>query len=109
MPIYEYVCIKCGDEFEQLQRFSEKPLEKCKKCGGKLHKLISTSSFQLKGTGWYVTDYARSTNVAARNKKTESKSDIRTESKTDSKTDSSKDSAQKTDSKSGETPSSSKK
>ena len=113
MPIYEYVCTKCGNEFEQLQRFSEKPLEKCKKCGGKLHKLISTSSFHLKGTGWYVTDYSRSTNAAARSKKTDSETDSKTVPKTDSKTDSntksSSDSASITDSKSTETSSSSKK
>jgi putative FmdB family regulatory protein len=109
MPIYEYVCTKCGDEFEQLQRFSEKPLEKCKKCGGKLHKLISTSSFHLKGTGWYVTDYARSTNAAARSTKSTSSPDIKTDSKTDSKNDSSNNSTSKTDSKSSETASPSKK
>jgi putative FmdB family regulatory protein len=109
MPIYEYVCTKCGDEFEQLQRFSEKPLEKCKKCGGKLHKLISTSSFHLKGTGWYVTDYARSTSAAARGPKSDSKADIRTDSESDSKTSSTKDSAPKPDSKPSEKAPSSKK
>ncbi len=58
MPIYEYECTQCGDQTEVLQRFSDKPLTKCKNCGGKLHKLISHSSFHLKGSGWYVTDYA---------------------------------------------------
>lgn len=58
MPIYEYECEVCGAVEEALQRFSDKPLKKCKKCSGKLHKLISQSSFHLKGTGWYVTDYA---------------------------------------------------
>ena len=59
MPIYEYQCRKCGDEFDAIQGFSDKPLKKCKKCGGSLHKLISECSFHLKGTGWYVTDYAK--------------------------------------------------
>ena len=58
MPIYEYECEKCGRIEEALQRFSEKPLTKCKHCSGRLHKLISQSTFHLKGTGWYVTDYA---------------------------------------------------
>lgn len=57
MPIYEYECSKCGRIDEVLQKFSDKPLIKCKHCSGKLHKLISHSSFHLKGTGWYITDY----------------------------------------------------
>ena len=58
MPIYEYECTKCGKLEEVYQKFSDKPLSKCRQCSGKLHKLISQSSFHLKGTGWYVTDYA---------------------------------------------------
>ena len=58
MPIYEYECTKCGKIKEAIQNFSDKPLTKCNHCSGKLHKLISQSSFHLKGTGWYVTDYA---------------------------------------------------
>lgn len=58
MPIYEYECNKCGKIHEVFQKFSDKPLTRCKACSGKLHKLISHSSFHLKGTGWYVTDYA---------------------------------------------------
>jgi putative FmdB family regulatory protein len=58
MPIYEYECTKCGRIEEIFQKFSDKPLVKCGHCSGKLHKLISHSSFHLKGTGWYVTDYA---------------------------------------------------
>jgi len=58
MPIYEYVCNKCGHEFEISQRITDKPLKKCKECGGKLQKIISNTSFVLKGTGWYKTDYA---------------------------------------------------
>lgn len=57
MPIYEYQCQKCGEIEEALQKFSDKPLTKCKHCSGRLHKLVSQSSFHLKGTGWYVTDY----------------------------------------------------
>ena len=58
MPIYEYECSECGKIEEALQKFSDKPLKKCRHCSGKLHKIVSHSSFQLKGSGWYVTDYA---------------------------------------------------
>lgn len=58
MPIYEYQCDQCGRVEEVFQKISEKPLTKCGNCSGKLHKLISQSAFHLKGTGWYVTDYA---------------------------------------------------
>lgn len=58
MPIYEYECTKCGHQTEALQKFSDAPLTECELCHGKLMKLISHSTFHLKGTGWYVTDYA---------------------------------------------------
>ena len=58
MPIYEYQCSKCG-VFEVTQRITEDPLKKCPSCRAKVIKLISNTSFQLKGTGWYVTDYGR--------------------------------------------------
>lgn len=59
MPIYEYRCMKCNNEFEAMQKFSDAPLSKCPTCGGKAKRLISRSSFQLKGSGWYLTDYAK--------------------------------------------------
>ncbi len=59
MPIYEYRCERCGREFEEWQKFSDHPVETCTVCGGGTHRLISQSTFILKGTGWYVTDYAR--------------------------------------------------
>ena len=58
MPIYEYQCRKCNAHVEILQKITDKPLTKCGKCGGRLEKQWSSTSFQLKGTGWYVTDYA---------------------------------------------------
>ena len=58
MPIYEYKCSACG-VFELTQRITEDPLEECPTCQGEVRKLISSTSFQLKGTGWYVTDYGR--------------------------------------------------
>ena len=63
MPLYEYECINCGQIEEALQKFSDKPLKKCRHCSGSLRKLISNSSFHLKGSGWYVTDYANKTSA----------------------------------------------
>jgi putative FmdB family regulatory protein len=60
MPLYEYECEKCGHRFEKIQKFSDPPLDVCPKCGGALHKMQSAPAFQFKGTGWYVTDYAKS-------------------------------------------------
>jgi putative FmdB family regulatory protein len=59
MPIYEYECLACGRRTEALQRMTDPPLAACPECGGAVKKLISRPAFQFKGTGWYVTDYAR--------------------------------------------------
>ena len=59
MPRYEYECIKCQKVHEVIQKFSDAPLEKCPECGGPITKVFSQSSFALKGTGWYTTDYKR--------------------------------------------------
>jgi len=58
MPIYEYQCPKCGHQEEIWQKISDKPVAKCERCKGRMKKLISQSTFHVKGTGWYVTDYA---------------------------------------------------
>ncbi len=58
MPIYEYECQKCKTHTEVFQKISDKPLKKCRACGGRLEKQWSQSGFQFKGSGWYVTDYA---------------------------------------------------
>lgn len=58
MPIYEYQCAACGQTVEKWQKLSEDPLTVCSACGGSLHKIISNCAFHLKGSGWYVTDYA---------------------------------------------------
>ena len=62
MPIYEYQCAKCG-VFEVTQRITENPLKKCPTCKGKVERIISATSFVLKGSGWYATDYAKSGNT----------------------------------------------
>ena len=72
MPIYEYHCAKCGD-FEVMQKISDKPLSNCPTCRRKVNKLISSTSFQLKGSGWYVTDYARKGNAGSSGKKSDDK------------------------------------
>ena len=61
MPIYEYECRKCKAHVEAFQKVSDKPLTKCRKCGGKLERKISAPAIQFKGSGWYVTDYAAKT------------------------------------------------
>lgn len=73
MPIYEYECEKCGHRFEKIQKFSDPPLETCDKCGGPVHKMQSAPAFQFKGTGWYVTDYAKSGKTGTDDKKTDDK------------------------------------
>jgi len=76
MPIYEYACKKCGKTIEVIQKFSDRALRKHEGCGGALTKLISASGFQFKGTGWYVTDYAKKSGTpSAESKDSGTKSD----------------------------------
>ena len=60
MPIYEYKCKKCGHRFEKIQKFSDPHVKKCPECGGAIEQVISAPAVQFKGSGWYVTDYAKS-------------------------------------------------
>ena len=87
MPIYEYECRKCGAHVEAFQKVNDKPLTKCRKCGGKLDRKISAPAIQFKGSGWYVTDYAKTT----KNEKSESES--ATESKSEKTEKKSKESS----------------
>ena len=59
MPLYEYECEKCGHRFEKIQKFSDPPVKTCPRCEGKVKKLPSAPAIQFKGSGWYITDYAR--------------------------------------------------
>ena len=86
MPIYEYQCQKCGT-FEATQKITDKALAKCPTCKGKVKKLISNTSFQLKGTGWYVTDYARKGQNGDSKGKSSEPSKPSGESKSESKID----------------------
>ena len=66
MPLYEYECSQCGHRFELIQRFSDPPADTCATCGqGPVHKLLSAPAVHFKGTGWYVTDYAKKTGASA--------------------------------------------
>jgi len=98
MPLYEYQCDECEHRFEQIQRFSDPLASSCPKCGGAVTKLVSSPAIQFKGTGWYVTDYARKpsgdepsktsdtapkTDTSGEKKKTDSKSTPAPSSSTD--------------------------
>ena len=74
MPIYEYECEACGQVHEVMQKMSDKPLSDCPGCSGKVHKRISQCSFHLKGTGWYVTDYANGAKASSPPKDTKADS-----------------------------------
>src|SRR5215467_13752478 len=91
MPLYEYRCSKCSEQFEVLQKFSDAPLSVHENCGGAVERLISAPGLQFKGSGWYITDYARSGSKATSDGKpdgkSESKSDSKSETKTETKTE----------------------
>jgi putative FmdB family regulatory protein len=95
MPLYEYHCSKCDKNFEVLQRFSDAPLTVHEACGGAVERVLSAPAFQLKGSGWYATDYARSGKPPGDGtpekkpdeaKPAEAKGEGKTETKTESKT-----------------------
>src|ERR1019366_6928356 len=106
MPLYEYVCDACSHRFELIRKFSDPPLDKCPVCGGAVHKLQSAPAIQFKGSGFYITDYAKKEHVAAakadhespaasetkdakdsggKGKKTETKAETKTETTTGTK------------------------
>ena len=85
MPLYEYRCQSCSQVFEVIQKFADAPLTVHEACGGEVERLISASAFQFKGSGWYVTDYAKSKGANGTNSGSpESKSEGKTETKSDS-------------------------
>ena len=89
MPIYEYRCNACGHQEEHLQKVSEAPLSVCPACGKpEYRKLLSAAGFQLKGTGWYATDFKGSSKKPADKKNSDTSSDAKSDTKSDTKSDS---------------------
>ena len=82
MPLYEYQCDACGHRFEVIQKFSDPLVDTCPKCGSPVRKLMSSPAIQFKGSGWYITDYAKKDSAPA-------KSDSKTETKAEGKSESS--------------------
>jgi putative FmdB family regulatory protein len=111
MPLYEYECKKCGHRFEKIQKFSDRMVKKCPDCGGQVEQMISAPAVQFKGTGWYVTDYAKKTSSPGSSNSGDSaskdKKDDKSKSDGGSKDSSPKDSSSK-ESSSKESSSSSK-
>src|SRR3954447_14299219 len=103
MPIYEYRCAVCGHQDEHLQKVSDAPLAVCPACGKrKYQKQLSAAGFQLKGTGWYATDFkgaAKKSDSKKSDSKTETKTETKSDTKSDTKTDSKPDSKSETKSK----------
>ena len=85
MPNYEYLCKNCGHRFEQIRKFSDKQLRKCPECGGVIEQVISAPAVQFKGSGWYVTDYAKKGAVSAGSPSSSSEGDSGTKEAKDSK------------------------
>jgi len=80
MPVYEYVCEQCDNHIELMQKITEEPLKTCPYCKGQLKKMISSTSFVLKGTGWYATDYASGKNSSPKTPETKTQKDNSTKS-----------------------------
>ena len=85
MPLYEYECDACRRRFEVIQKFSDARLTTCEECGGHLHKLLSSPAIQFKGSGWYVTDYARAAKSDTKSGESKSEGTAAADAKTDSK------------------------
>ena len=106
MPLYEYQCDACGHRFEVIQKFSDAPLESCDKCGGAVRKLLSSPAIQFKGSGWYITDYARAGKSdsgaskdggsAGGDAKTDTKSDTKSETKSEATSETKSDTKSET-------------
>ena len=99
MPLYEYECKKCGHRFEKIQLYSAKMVKKCPECGGQVEQMISAPAVQFKGSGWYVTDYAKKSSSPGASGSNDSsakeKKDDKPKSDSASKDGSSKDSSTK--------------
>ncbi len=97
MPLYEYECKKCGHRFEKIQLYSAKMVKKCPECGGQVEQMISAPAVQFKGSGWYVTDYAKKSTSpgSSGDSASKDKKDDKPKSDSASKESSSKDGSSK--------------
>jgi putative FmdB family regulatory protein len=97
MPLYEYQCKKCHHRFERIQKFSDPHVKKCPDCGGAVEQVVSAPAVQFKGSGWYVTDYAKksSAGTSSSNGESSSKKDDKKETKSEAKSESSSKKAEK--------------
>jgi putative FmdB family regulatory protein len=91
MPLYEYQCKKCHHRFERIQKFSDPHVKKCPDCGGPVEQVVSAPAVQFKGSGWYVTDYAKksSSSASSSNGESGSKKDDKKDEKKETKSESS--------------------
>ena len=85
MPLYEYKCDNCGEVFEVMQKFADEPVAVHEKCGGPVHRLISSPAFQFKGSGWYVNDYGKGNNGPRKSDKEGKESKPSSDTKSDAK------------------------
>ena len=102
MPLYEYLCKKCGHVFEKIVKFSDRPIKKCPECGGVVEQTISAPAVQFKGSGWYVTDYAKKSQSSSSSsdggkdsKESKDTKDSKDSKKDEKKSDSSKEGTSK--------------
>jgi putative FmdB family regulatory protein len=102
MPLYEYLCKKCGHRFEKIVKFSDKPTKKCPECGGVVEQVISAPAVQFKGSGWYVTDYAKKPNSPGSSSNTGDSSSKESKDSKDSKKEDKKSDSSSSDSSSKE-------
>jgi putative FmdB family regulatory protein len=84
MPLYEYECKKCHHRFERIVKYSDRPMKKCPDCGGSVEQTITAPAVQFKGSGWYVTDYAKKSSATASSSNGDSKSKDEAASKKES-------------------------
>jgi putative FmdB family regulatory protein len=107
MPLYEYECKKCGHRFEKIQKFSDRMVKKCPECGGVVEQMISAPAVQFKGSGWYVTDYAKKSSGLSSSESRDAK-DSKREKDEKAKSDGGAKESSSKESSSGESSSSSK-
>ncbi len=97
MPLYEYECKKCHHRFERIQKYSDPHVKKCPDCGGKVEQVVSAPAVQFKGSGWYVTDYARKSSAGSSSNGDSSDSGGKKDEKKETKSDSSGSESSKTE------------